>query len=139
MGKAAALFFCVVLILSMAVSVSAATGVSQGLATASVSSQGDCQVTLDLTVHLEADGSELLFPVPGNAKAITVNGNSAKASRSGDTIHVKLGAVLGNVTGDFPIRIQYILPDVVSQGEEEQLLVTIPLLSGFNQGCFLSC
>jgi len=132
MRKAAALFFCLVLILSLAVSASAATGVSQGLITASVSSQGDCQITLDLTVHLEADGKELLFPVPGNAKAITVNGISAKASRSGDTIHVKLGTVLGNVTGDFPIRIQYIIPEVVTQGEEEQLLVTLPLLSGFN-------
>lgn len=132
MRKALGLAVCLILIVSLAVPVSAAAGVTGGTFTAAVSQEGSCQVTLDLQIHLEGGTDELVFPLPSSARSITLNGNPARTSRSGDVLNVKLSSVLGNVTGDFTLRIQYTLPGVVAYGEENKYLLTLPLLSGFN-------
>ena len=131
MRRFAALILCLTIVLGTAITVSAATGISGGSAEAMVSADGSCQITLDLTLRLEGDHSELSFPIPSSARNITVNGNSANTSRSGDVRNVKLSSVLGNVAGSFTIRIQYTLPNVIDYNEEDRLMMTLPLLSGF--------
>lgn len=130
--KALGLLICFIIMVSLAMPVCAAPGVTGGSFTAAVSSEGSCQVTLDLQLHLEGGQGDLVFPLPGNARAITVNGNAARTSRSGDVLNVKLSQVLGNTAGDFPLRIQYTLPNVVAYGEEDKFLLTLPMLSGFD-------
>lgn len=132
MRRALGLLVCFILIVSLAVPTSAAPGVTGGNFNAAVSSEGSCQVTLDLQIHLDGGEGELVFPIPGNARGITLNGNSARTNRSGDVINVKLGQVLGNMAGDFTLRLQYTIPDAVTYGEENKYLLTLPMLSGFN-------
>ena len=79
--KALGLLVCFTLIVSLAVPASAAPGVTGGSFTAAVSSDGNCQVTMDLQIHLEGGQGDLVLPLPGNARGITVNGNPARTSR----------------------------------------------------------
>lgn len=123
---------CLIIICSAAISVSASTAVSGGTAEALVSSDGSCQITLDLTLQLDGSVEDLVFPIPAEARNVTVNGNSASTSNNGITRDVKLSSVLGSVAGNFTIRIQYTLPNVVAYDAEERLMLTLPLLSGFN-------
>ena len=132
MRKAAIIIFMLMFIISLSCNVFAATGIAGGNYAAVFSSNGSCQVSLDLTVHMEAGASDLRFPVPGSARSITINGTSARTSRSGDTLNIKLSSLLGNMTGDFPIRIQYTLPNLVNYNDAGKLILTLPILSGFN-------
>lgn len=132
MRKVLTLALCTIIIVSLAVPVSAASGITSGSFTAAVSPEGTCQVTLDVQIHLDSGADDLVFPVPGNARSITINGNPARTSHSGGVINVKLSQVLGNVSGDFNFRLQYTLPEVVAYGEENKYLLTLPILSGFN-------
>lgn len=132
MRKTAAAVLALMLVLSLAVTVSAATGITSGTITATVSSDSSCLVTMDLQIHLESGEQNLLFPLPSNAKSITVNGKPARTTHSGDLRNIKLSSVLGNVTGDFTIRLQYTLTGVVDYDDSGKLFLTLPLLSGFN-------
>ena len=132
MRKTAAAVLALILVLSLAVTVSAATGITSGTITATVSSDSSCLVTMDLQIHLESGEQNLLFPLPSNAKSITVNGKPARTTHSGDLRNIKLSSVLGNVTGDFTIRLQYTLTGVVDYDDSGKLFLTLPLLSGFN-------
>jgi hypothetical protein len=120
-----------VLVLSLATTVSAATGITGGNISATVSSDGSCLVTAEFTVHIESGDQDLVFPLPTNAKSITINGRSARTTLSGTTRGVKLSSALGNVTGDFSIRLQYTLTGTVAYDESDRLILTLPLLSGF--------
>ena len=82
-------------------------------------------------MHLESGSADLTYPLPGNATGITVNGNPARTNHSKGLTHVKLSSVLGNVTGDFTVRLQYSIPEAVGYDETNKLLLTLPLLSGF--------
>lgn len=131
MRKAATALLILVFVIGLAVTAYAATGITGGTITATVSSDGSCLVTMDLQIHLESGEQNLLFPLPANAKSITVNGKPARTAHSGDIRNVKLSSVLGNVTGDFTIRLQYTLTGVVDYNEAGKLMLTLPLLSGF--------
>lgn len=131
MRRIAALILVILLVGSMAVPVFADTGATSVQGFATVSNDGSCQISMTVTVHLEQVVRDLTFPVPGNARNITLNGSSARTSRSGDVIHVDLSRVVGKVIGDFPISISYSVPDLVSLDEEGQPVLQLPLLSGF--------
>lgn len=131
MRRSAAALLVLVFVIGLALTASAATGITGGTVTATVSSDSSCLVTMDLQIHLESGELNLLFPLPSSAKSITVNGNPARTIQSGDIRNVKLSSVLGNVTGDFTIRLQYTLTGVVDYNEAGKLMLTLPLLSGF--------
>lgn len=130
--KAAAIVLALIFLISLATTVSAATGVTGGSITATITSDSACLITLDLQLHLEGSGQDLLFPVPANAKSITINGKTARTIRSGDVRNIKLSSVFGDVAGDFPIRLQYSLPGVVDYDDTGKLMLVLPLLSGFH-------
>ncbi len=132
MRKILAALLCLVILTGLALPVSAVTGISTGNIEAIISASGSCQMTLDLTVHLEGNSADLVFPIPADARNITVNGNSASTSRGNGVRNIRLSSVLGNVTGDFTIRIQYTLPNVIAYDNSGKLILTLPLLSGFD-------
>lgn len=132
MRKLFAAVLVLILILSLSAPVSAATAITTGTANATVSSDSSCLVTMDLQIHLDYGEQNLLFPLPANAKSITVNGKPARTTHSGDLRNIKLSSVLGNVSGDFTIRLQYTLTGVVDYDDSGKLFLTLPLLSGFN-------
>lgn len=131
MKKAAAVISLFLLVFGLAITAYAATGVTGGEFNATVSSDGSCLVTMEMELHLEAGESNLVFPLPSNAKSITINGKPARTTLSGSTRGVKLSSVLGSVAGDFSIRLQYTLTGTVEYNESGKLILTLPMLSGF--------
>ena len=131
MKKLLVFLSAVVLILGLASGVSAATGASSVSAFATVATDESCQITVSATLHLEAVMQELTFPLPAQATNITVNGSRAHTSRSGNVRQIDLSKVVGNMLGDFTLSIHYTLPDVVSRNEQDNLVLQLPLLSGF--------
>lgn len=95
-----------------------------------VSSTGECQVTLTVTVHLESADDNLVFPLPSNASSVSLNGKNVSTRLDGHARTVNLSKYVGS-TGDFPFTIHYTLPNAVTANKDGSLLLTIPLLSGF--------
>ena len=110
--------------------VSAAGSVSNLQSNTTIDSDGTCEVTL--TMQLSVDGADdaLLFPIPGNAKDISLNGELVEAKWSNGKRWVDLSsAVYG--AGSHSVTIHYSLPDLVTE-EKSGLVLTLPLLSGFS-------
>ena len=97
-----------------------------------VNADGDCLVSLSVTIHLDAGDDSLTFPLPAAATSITMNGYSATTTRSASAVHVNLSRATSGLPGDFTIRFDYMLPDVVYPIEGRKLEMTIPIISGFS-------
>ena len=97
-----------------------------------VNADGDCLVSLSVTIHLDAGDDSLTFPLPAAATSITMNGYSASTTRSASAVHVNLSRATSGLPGDFTIRFDYMLPDVVYPIEGRKLEMTIPIISGFS-------
>ena len=131
MRRIAAVLALVLLLSAMIPNVHAATGASGINSYTTVSSDGTCQVTVTVTFHLETAVGELYFPIPSNARDISVGGERASTRRSGDILQVDLSRKYGGMVGDFAVTMSYHLPNSVAYNEDEQLILTLPLLSGF--------
>jgi len=115
--------------LLLTTTVSAAGSVDDLQSTTLISDSGSCEVTLTMTVSVDTVPAELDFPLPRDARDISVNGGSAHTTLSDDLRLVDLtGAV--SAAGTHTIVIHYDLPDAVRE-EKEQLVLTVELLSGF--------
>ena len=126
-----AVLFCMML----ATGVSAASSATKVDNVVYVSSDGSCQVSLAVTIRLEGSDSGLTFPLPLNAKNVTMNGTSVRTYKSGDAMAVDLSNLDGLV-GEYTMTFQYTLENVVQLVEatdttEEHWLMQVPLLSGF--------
>ena len=108
----------------------AAGSVTDLQSNAVISDNGTCEITMVLQLTLDQTEERLRFPLPWEARDITLNGSGAKVSRADSLRWVDLsGAVYG--PGSYTITLHYTLPDLVVS-EEEELLLTLPLLSGFS-------
>lgn len=114
----------------LATNVSAA-GISGCVSDTVVAENGSCEVTLTLTLTMDGPVSSLVFPLPGNARNITVNGSSARSSYSGGLRNVKLDKYVAGA-GTYTLVMRYALPDTVTEDEKGKLTLTLPLLSGFS-------
>ena len=121
-----------VLIFSLALSVSAANEASSVSCHATVSSDESCDITVTAIFRLEEVVAELNFPVPAKASGITLNGSRVGSSVSGDFRYVDLTQITGGMAGEFSAVLTYRIHDVVDYTEEGILLLDVPLLSGFN-------
>ena len=121
----------VILIVMAAGTANAVSGATSASFSAAVGSNGSCQVTLDVQLHLDSAQDGLTFPLPKDARAVSLNGSSARTRRSGDYLLVDLSRVVGKASGDFSLRLQYTLPHVVTYTELDTLEMNIPMLSGF--------
>ena len=119
------------LILSCSFCASAATSASHIGTFATVSSNGECQVTVTATIRLEEVVEDLYFPVPGTARNVTLNGSRVRTTRQGDARMVKLSGITGKMTGEFTVNIHYSLYDTVQRDEDNLLHLRVPLLAGF--------
>ncbi len=96
-----------------------------------VGENGSCQVTLSFTLELEGAVTSLVFPVPENARNITLNGGSVWSVHSGNVRNVDIsGAAAG--AGTYSMVLRYALPDAVTADEKNKLTLTLPLLCGFS-------
>lgn len=132
MRKITVLILAVLTVLSMALGVSADTGASKVTVFATASQDGNCQVTMNVTLLLESPVEELTFPIPAGATGVTLNGSRARMKKSGDALLIDLSGNLGGMAGEFSFSINYTLHRVVSIGQAGTPELTLPLLSGFN-------
>ena len=131
MRRIFAVFALILLLSTLIPSTQAATGASGINSYTSVSSDGTCQVTVTVTFHLESAVGELYFPIPSNAREISVGGERAETRRSGDILQINLSRKYGGMVGDFAVTMSYHLPNAVAYDENGKLILTVPLLSGF--------
>ncbi len=123
-GLIVAAFFCV--------PASAASAATRMDYTATVNIDGDCLVTMQLTLHLETVDTELTFPLPGTATNITINAGSPTITRSGNLYRVSLSKITNNQPGDYVVQLSYTLPKIVTVTEDRKhLYLEMPILSGF--------
>lgn len=107
-----------------------AAGISSCTSDTVVAENGRCEVTLTITLELDGPVSALVFPLPENARNITVNGAAARSAHSGTVRNVDLSKYVAGA-GSYTLVLRYALPDMVTEGEKEGLTLTLPLLSGF--------
>lgn len=131
MRRLACIFAAVLLMISISVPVYAATAATSVQGVAAVSGDGSCHVTLTVAIHLDTPVEMLTFPIPEDARNITLNGSSAKTKRSGGMLQVDLSKVAGAAAGDYTVAIGYSLSDITSVNEEGKPELNLPLLCGF--------
>lgn len=103
-----------------------------------VNASGDCYVTMTVMLRMEAIRDQMTFPLPLEAKNITMNSTSVSATRSGSAQVVDISRITRGFVGDTPIRFEYTIPEAVKVVREEtayakkkDLQLTLPMLSGF--------
>lgn len=97
----------------------------------SVDGDGVCQVSLTVSIRVEEPQESLVFPLPGAARDITVNGAAVRTSRSGNVREVDLRKLFGAGPWEAAINFHYVIPNCVTMDEEEQLTLDVPILCGF--------
>ncbi len=131
MRRIVQLFLCVLLVMTMAATVSA-VGADKIDSYATVSRNGDCQVTMTVTLKLEEAVENMTFPVPRDAHAVTVNGRRVSTQKTDTARLINLNRTLKGMTGDFTLSISYTVSDVVHTTEAKTLELRVPLLAGFD-------
>ncbi len=124
-------FIAILCCLMLVTAVSAASSATDLQSSTTVTSNGTCEVTLTLQLQLEERPAQLLFPLPSQARNITLNGGPARTSLSGSVRNVNLGGSV-HFAGSYTFVIHYDLPDAVIADDNDQLILTLQLLSGFS-------
>ncbi len=132
MRRLFAAVLAVFLLAGCLVTVFAATSAQSIQSNTHVSSDGTCQVTLNLTLQFDTPVDSVYFPVPKKAQNITLNGSRARTKRSGEVILVNLSKVAGIVAGKYTMSIGYTLKNTVARNELEQLIFTMPIVEGYD-------
>lgn len=100
--------------------------------TCTVDNEGNCSVFLKAVVHLEVADKSITFPLPANATNIKLNGSSVTTVKNNASLGVYLDKATGGMAGDFVLQFSYDLPKSVKANADRQLVLTVPLLSGFS-------
>lgn len=129
MRRISSVILCVLLVAVCILPVRALSSASASVHT-TVSSDGECQVVITATIHLEQQVDDLTYPIPRDAYSVKLDGSRARVQKTDSAQLVDLSKKAGKMTGDLPITITYSLSDVVVQ-TETGTQVQIPLLSGF--------
>ncbi len=120
------------MMLMLCVGVSAQSGASSVKYTAVVSSDGGCEVTVLTTLNLENRVDELHFPIPEDARDVSVNGDRVRTQKSGNIRVIDLSSTVRDLVGQFTFRVDYELDDVIQEGENKKPVLVLPMLSGFD-------
>lgn len=144
MTRFLALVSCLILMLGLCIGVSAEgdTRASSVNIFATVSDDGNCQVSTTVTLHVAEPMETLVFPVPVNASGISLNGSSVITEKTDSARLVDLSKTLGGMSGDFSFTVVYSVSNCVRPvGEEtaeeeteetvKKLRLELPLLAGF--------
>ena len=103
-----------------------------------VTNNGDAMVSTTVRLRLDSPVESLAFPVPLDATDITLNGGSARTTKTATAIEVDLSRLAGGMTGEIPIALNYNLPGAVqiilseeNKVNRDYLQLVVPLLSSF--------
>ncbi|MDO5401588.1 MAG: DUF2207 domain-containing protein [Eubacteriales bacterium] len=87
---------------------------------ATVSSEGDCLVTMTVLLRLEGSYPDLTFPLPPTAKGITMNGSPVSTSKTDAAVLVDISKIAKDYIGELSLRFEYTVTDVVKVVELEE-------------------
>ena len=105
-----------------------------------VNAQGDCLVTMEVILRLEQNHVRMYFPLPANAKGITLNGSNVTTTQGASSTLVNISRFTQGNQGTATMRFEYTIPNAVKVkpreegeaiGSEKKILLTLPLLCGF--------
>ena len=120
------------LVCTLAFGAHAATAAKSIVSHATVATDGTCQITLIVAIHLDKPVTDLHFPLPEAAENITVNGSRAYSHVENGLRVVDVSGLVGNTAGDFTLTFTYSLPNLVATNKAGLLELQLPLLSGFS-------
>ena len=126
------LFSLVAMLFGFVFSADAATSAKSINTYATVSNDGSCQVTLTAFIHLDQVADDLEFPLPVDARNITVNGSRAQGRVRNGLRYISLSRTIGKAVGDFTLTFTYNLPNLISTNDAGFLQLQLPILSGFS-------
>lgn len=138
--RLAMLLLCCLMLTVIVIPASAESSATKVQTYVTVTSDGDLQVSMTATLHLEAADQSLTFPLPANASNVTMNGQSVRTTKGDSVLLVDLSKATGGLIGDFTVTFSFTVPNAVQVSEidtdddfetEEMLILTVPLLSGF--------
>ena len=124
----------------LCIPVSAESAASSVNLMCTVNSEGDCLATMTVNLRLESAMDKLYFPLPLNAKNISLNNSAVSTTRSAAATLVDISKLSRDYVGELVLRFEYTLPEAVQitkvtdtgKKEDWKLLLTVPLLSGFD-------
>ena len=128
------IFIAVLLVILMCIPASAATNATSATGVrvdAVLDPDGSCEVTLAATLHLE-HSENLRFPLPENARGITLNGSGVSTRKGNGCVYVNLSSITGDARGDFTIVLRYTVPNTVTYNDSDKPQLDLPLLCGFS-------
>lgn len=138
------IFACMLLLGVIVLPASAESAASRVDLLCTVNSDGDVLVSATVLLRLEAAYDDFFYPLPPNAKDITMNGSSVRVTRTDSAANVDISKITRGYTGDASIRFEYTIPDAVrivkvetdsktnTDGKSKyQLQLDLPMLSGF--------
>lgn len=130
MTRFLALLSCLILLLGLCVGVSAAetdgTRAYSVNVFASVSNDGNCDVTTNVTLHIDTPQEDLTYPVPINASNVTLNGKAVLTQKSGQARLVDISKILGGMSGDFSFSVGYSVHSAVEVLDSNATVSTDP-------------
>lgn len=125
MHRFLAFLSCLVLLLGLCIGVSAAEADNTRATTVSifvnVSNDGNCDVTTNVTLHVDTPQKSIAYPVPANASNVTLNGKAVLTQKTGQARQVDIGRILGGMSGDFSFSVGYSIHGTVEMLTEETL------------------
>ena len=113
----------VILMVCMAVPVSADSAASRVDLFCTVDPDGNCLVNMTVTLRLDGDNGDMTFPLPRNATGITLNKASVRTTKTDSAIEVDISRLVSGLSGEFSMQFDYALPKIVTvmkRDEKEQ-------------------
>ncbi len=127
MRRVAIAILCCVLLVT---AVSAAGSVTDLQSGTTVASDGTCQVVLTVQLRLEEAPGTVHFPLPANARHVSLDGSSVRTRLEGGKRTVDLSGKFA-AAGSYTFVIRYDLPDSVTADRSGKLHLKLEILSGF--------
>ena len=131
-----------ILIFTLMIPVSAQNAASNIDSYMTINTDGDCMVNLTVTLHLDGTTDRLQFPLPANARNITLNKASVRTEKTDSAVNVDITRLVKDLSGDFTMQFDYELPQILTIYEEEnlknklteekKLQMDLPMLCGFS-------
>ena len=132
------MILCVLLAVTLAVPASAESVASRVDLLCTVNAEGDCLVTMNVTLRLDQNYDSMTFPLPVNARDVTLNNSSASTRKTDSAVQVDISRYTRAYVGELPLVFNFMIPEAVKVstepvkiGEERNIVLTIPMLNGF--------
>ena len=105
----------------------------------SVTSEGDALVSMTATIRLETPRTGMAFPLPPNAKNISLNGMNVKTTQTPAATLVDISRISDNMVGEYSLLFDFTIPEAIkvvkventNKESEKKLQLTLPILNGF--------